>query len=310
MPNWAGSSWYYLRYCDPKNDKEFVSRQLMDYWMPVDHYEGGQEHITLHLLYSRFWHKVLYDLGLVRDVEPYKARSIHGIVLGEGGAKMSKSLGNVVNPDDLVEEYGVDITRAYLMFMGPYEGNVQWSTRTIQGVRRFVSKYYVFLNRAYENRVEESNKSVKIAIERLVDKIENDILDFKFNTAVAALMEFYNSYSKEEFDNKDLEKLVIVSAPILPHISEEIWCNTMGKKYSVHTQKWPEIDKELLEDEKIEIPVQINGKVRGKILISKESTQDQIQKIVLASNTLGPFLSAKQIKKFVYVPQRIVSIVL
>jgi len=196
------------------------------------------------------------------------------------------------------------------MFMGPYEGNVQWSTRTIQGVRRFVSKYYVFLNRAYENRVEESNKSVKVAIDRLVDKIENDILDFKFNTAVAALMEFYNSYSKEKFDNKDLEKLVIVSAPILPHISEEIWCNTMGKKYSVHTQKWPEIDKELLEDEKIEIPVQINGKVRGKILISKESTQDQIQQIVLSSNTLGPLLSEKQIKKFVYVPQRIVSIVL
>ena len=310
MPNWAGSSWYYLRYCDPKNEKEFVSRQLSDYWMPVDHYEGGQEHITLHLLYSRFWHKVLYDLGLVRDIEPYKARSIHGVVLGEGGSKMSKSLGNVVNPDTLVSEYGVDITKAYLMFMGPYEGNVQWSTRTIQGVRRFVSKYYVFLNRAYESRVEESSRSVKAAVERLVDKIENDILDFKFNTAVAALMEFYNSYFKEKFDNKDLEKLVIACAPILPHISEEIWCNTMGKKYSVHTQKWPEIDKKLLEDERIEIPVQINGKVRGRVSVSESDTEEQIREIVLSSNTLGPLLSGKQIKKFIYIPQRIVSIVL
>lgn len=310
MPNWAGSSWYYLRYCDPKNDKEFTSRRLSDYWMPVDHYEGGQEHITLHLLYSRFWHKVLYDLGFVRDVEPYKARSIHGVVLGEGGGKMSKSLGNVVNPDDLVEEYGVDITRAYLMFMGPYDGNVQWSTRTIQGVNRFVSKYYVFLNNAYDNRIEQSSMSVKAGVEKLINKIEKDILDFKFNTAVAGLMEFYNSFSKEEFDIKDLEKLVITSAPILPHISEEIWCNTMGKEYSVHNQKWPEIDKNLIKEEKIEIPVQINGKVRGRILVSENDTQDKIQKAVLSSDTLGPILLTKQIKKFVYVPQKIVSIVL
>lgn len=310
MPNWAGSSWYYLRYIDPKNDNEFVSRQLSDYWMPVDHYEGGQEHITLHLLYSRFWHKVLFDLGLVRDVEPYKARSIHGVVLGEDGSKMSKSLGNVINPDDLVETYGVDVTRAYLMFMGPYEGNVVWSTRTIQGVRRFVSKYYTFLNNAYQNRVENSDIKVKRGVERLVSKIEDSIMDFKFNTAIASLMEFYNTFSKYQFDNKDLEKIVLLTAPILPHMAEEIWCCTMGKEYSVHSQKWPEIDESLIKEEEFEIPVQINGKVRGRIAVTESDSQESIKEKVLSSDTLGPQLSGKEIKKLIYVPQRIVSIIL
>ncbi|OGC37937.1 leucine--tRNA ligase [candidate division WS6 bacterium RIFOXYC1_FULL_33_9] len=309
MPNWAGSSWYYLRYCDPKNDKEFVGRNKSDYWMQVDHYEGGQEHITLHLLYSRFWHKVLYDLGYVRDIEPYYARSIHGIVLGEGGVKMSKSLGNIIGPDDLINTYGADVTRAYMMFMGPYEGNVEWSTRTIQGVRRFVSRYYDFLNSAYQNRVDNSENSVKIGVNRLVKKIEGDILEFKFNTAIASLMEFYNKFSNSKFDNKDLEKLIILSAPVFPHISEEIWCSTMGKQYSVHDQKWPVIDEKLLEEDSIEIPVQINGKVRGKVTILKQDSEEKIREIILTSNTLGTYLSGVEIKKFIYVPERIVSII-
>lgn len=310
MPNWAGSSWYYLRYCDPKNDKEFVSRELSDYWMPVDHYEGGQEHINLHLLYSRFWHKVLYDLGLVRDIEPYKARSIHGNVLGEDGNKMSKSQGNVIGPDELISTFGADVIRAYLMFMGPYEGDVAWSTRTINGVKRFVSKYYTFLNTAYEKRVEKSDEKVKMGVERLISKIENNILDFKFNTAIAGLMEFYNTFSNSLFDNKDLEKLVLLSSPILPHLTEEIWCSTMGRKYSIHNEKWPIIDKNLLIEEEIEIPVQISGKVRGKVLINMSDTEDQIREKVLSSNTLGPSLSGKSIQKFLYIPGRIVSIIL
>ncbi len=310
MPNWAGSSWYYLRYTDPKNDNEFVSREFSDYWMPVDHYEGGQEHITLHLLYSRFWHKVLFDLGLVRDIEPYKARSIHGVVLGEDGAKMSKSLGNVIGPDELIETYGVDVTRAYLMFMGPYEGNVVWSTRTIQGVKRFVSKYYTFLNSAYQNRVESSDIKVKRGVEKLVRRIEDNIIDFRFNTAIAALMEFYNTFSKFQFDNKDLEKIVLLTAPILPHIAEEMWCCTMGKEYSVHNQMWPEVDESLIKEDEFEIPVQINGKVRGRVVILESDTQETIKEKVLSSDTLGPQLSGKEIKKFIYVPQRIVSIIL
>lgn len=310
MPNWAGSSWYYLRYCDPQNNKEFVSREASDYWMQVDHYEGGQEHITLHLLYSRFWHKVLYDLGLVRDIEPYKARSIHGNVLGEGGVKMSKSLGNVIGPDELITEYGVDVTRAYLMFMGPYEGNVEWSTRTIQGVNRFVAKYYAFLNTKWEEKVEKSDIKVKVGIEKLLSKIENNILDFKFNTAIAGLMEFYNTFSNSQFDIKDLEKITLITAPILPHIAEEIWCSTMGKEYSIHNEKWPIIDEKLLIERNIEIPVQINGKVRGKITVSESDTEDQIRGKVLSLDTLGQPLSSIQIKKFIYVPQRIVSVTL
>jgi len=309
MPNWAGSSWYYLRYCDPHNDKEFVSRELSDYWMPVDHYEGGQEHITLHLLYSRFWHKVLYDLDLVGTPEPYKARTIHGVVLGEGGVKMSKSLGNVIGPDKLIDDYGADVARAYLLFMGPYDGNVEWSTRTIQGVKRFVSKYYTFLNYAYEHKVEESSKEVKVGVEKLVDRVENSILDFKFNTAIAGLMEFYNTFSNSEFDNKDLEKIVLITAPLFPHIAEEIWCNTMGRKYSVHMQKWPLINEKLLEDLNIAIPVQINGKVRATIMVSKDIGEDEIKQKVLELDTLGHHLSGKKVKKFIYVPERIVSIV-
>ena len=310
MPNWAGSSWYYLRYCDPKNGSEFVSRELSDYWMPVDHYEGGQEHITLHLLYSRFWHKVLFDLGLVKDLEPYKSRSIHGNVLGEGGAKMSKSLGNVIGPDELIEKYGVDVARAYLLFMGPYDSDVEWSTRTIQGVKRFVSRYWAFLNTAYEKRVQQSDMKVKVGVEKLASKIERDILDFKFNTAIAALMEFYNTFSKSLFDIKDLEKLVLLLAPILPHMAEEVWCLTMGKKYSIHNEKWPEINENLLKEDEIEIPVQINGKVRGKILVSESDGDGDIKQKILSSNTLGQLISEDQIKKFIYIPRRIASVTL
>ncbi len=196
------------------------------------------------------------------------------------------------------------------MFMGPYEGNVEWSTRTIQGVKRFVSKYYTFLNDAYEKKVPESSREVKVGVERLLERVENNILDFKFNTAIAALMEFYNSFSKSSFDIKDLEKIILISAPIFPHIAEEISSTTMGKSYSVHDQKWPKINKSLLVEDNIEIPVQINGKVRGTITIPKSSTQEQVQELVLKSDTLGRHLSGVYIEKFIYVPQRIVSIIL
>lgn len=310
MPNWAGSSWYYLRYCDPRNTEEFVSRANSDYWMPVDHYEGGQEHITLHLLYSRFWHKVLFDLGYVRDKEPYASRSIHGVVLGEGGGKMSKSLGNVIGPDELVEKYGADVTRAYMMFMGPYEGNVEWSTRTIEGVKRFVSKYYSFLLQAWESKVDRSEDVVKVGINRLANKVEKDILDFKFNTAVSAFMQFYNEYGKKNFDKEDITKLLIVSAPILPHISEEIWLQTMGSSSSVHGQQWPEVDSKTLEDETVEIPVQINGKVRGRVEVSKEDSEETVKSKIYEQNTLSTLLSDKEIKKIIYIPGKIVSITL
>ncbi|MGI6443589.1 MAG: leucine--tRNA ligase [Candidatus Dojkabacteria bacterium] len=302
MPNWAGSSWYYLRYIDPHNNKEFADMEKMKYWMPVDHYEGGSEHVTLHLLYSRFWHKVLFDLGLVPEVEPYKVRTIHGVVLGKDGSKMSKSLGNVITPDELLEEYGADVTRAYLMFMGPYEGDVSWSTEAINGVKRFVSKLYTYILALWGKKDDKIAESKDIA--KLVEKVREDILNFKFNTSISALMQFYNSNIDSTFSTADIERLILTIAPILPHMAEEIWEKT-GHEFSVHMQRWPEIDESLLEDDIIEIPVQVNGKLRGKIEVSSDATQEDVEKIVLESQILGDV----EVKKLIYVPKKIVSVV-
>jgi len=302
MPNWAGSSWYFLRYLDPHNDKAFADIEKMKYWMPVDHYEGGSEHVTLHLLYSRFWYKVLSDLDLVPGIEPYMRRTIHGVVLGEGGVKMSKSLGNVITPDSLLEKYGTDVTRAYLMFMGPYDGDVTWSDEAINGVKRFVERYYKLLLALWQRKDDKLAESKDVA--RLVRKVHDDILNFKFNTSISALMQFYNSNIESSFSSADIERIILVTAPILPHLAEEIWEKT-GHEFSVHTQKWPEIDESLLEDDIMIIPVQVNGKLRGKVEIPSEATQTDVEKIVLESQILGDI----KMKKLIYVPKKIVSVV-
>jgi leucyl-tRNA synthetase len=308
MPNWAGSSWYFLRYCDPHNDKELASKKLTNYWMRVDHYEGGSEHITLHLLYSRFWHKFLYDLGVVSDPEPYQKRTIHGVVLGENGSKMSKSLGNVINPDELIKKYGADVTRAYLMFMGPYEGDVVWNTRTIQGVDRFVKRWFAFMQQAWE-KTGDSEKETEIAVNRLINKVQNGILDWKFNTAVAAFMEFYNNYNDKIFTKDQIERLITISTPIMPHLAEELWCIT-GHKGFVTENEWPEVDKEMLVEDVIEIPIQINGKVRDRVEIKKGMTEDQVKEIVLSKERVKELLKDRSIKRFVYIDDKIVNIVL
>lgn len=307
MPNWAGSSWYFLRYTDPRNSDELANKKKMEYWLPVDHYEGGAEHVTLHLLYSRFWHKFLYDIGIVATKEPYKKRTIHGNVLGEDGQKMSKSIGNVINPDEIIEKYGADVVRGYMMFMGPYEGDVLWNTETINGLRRFVSKYYRFLLLAWDKKDESAPKVTK-AISRLVNRVEKDILDFKFNTTISALMEFYNEFHNEVFSQEDLEKLIIISSPVFPHLSEEIWEKT-GHDYSVHMQSWPEIDKRYLGEKELEIPVQINGKVRGRLKVNVDISEDQIREKVLSEETFSEYLGSGGIKRLIYVPGRIVNIV-
>jgi leucyl-tRNA synthetase len=309
MPNWAGSSWYYLRYCDPHNDKEFANYEKLKYWTPVDLYEGGAEHVTLHLLYSRFWHKVFYDLGLVPTEEPYDIRTIHGLVLGEGGVKMSKSLGNVISPDKLIKEYGADVTRAYMMFMGPYEGDTVWNEETVNGVKRFVSKYYDFLLTKWEKRIaNKSEESVQKGVSELVYRVEKDILGFKFNTAIASLMKFYNKFTEENFSEEDLERLIVTVAPILPHLAEEVWSKT-GHTDSVHAQSWPKVDESMFEEEKVEIPVQINGKVRGRVEINVNDTEDQIKESVLAADFVKPIVGEGEVKKFIYVPNKIVNIV-
>ena len=307
MPNWAGSSWYYLRYTDPKNSDKVADMDKLKYWLPVDHYEGGSEHVTLHLLYSRFWHKFLYDIGIVPTAEPYQKRTIHGVVLGEGGVKMSKSLGNVINPDKLIEDYGADVTRAYMLFMGPYDGDVIWNTETINGVRRFVSKYYEFLLRSWEE-ASQSDPKVQKAIAKLTKRIEENILSFKFNTSISALMEFYNEFQREKFSKDDLEKLIIVVAPILPHLAEEIWTKT-GHEYSVHMQEWPSYDATLLEESELDIPVQINGKVRGRVKISSGTQEGEIAGILSKTEPISNYLSGKKIKKLVYVEKRMISVV-
>jgi leucyl-tRNA synthetase len=308
MPNWAGSSWYFLRYCDPYNAKELASKDLTDYWMRVDHYEGGSEHITLHLLYSRFWHKFLYDIGVVSDPEPYQKRTIHGMVLGENGAKMSKSKGNVISPDKLIEEYGADVTRAYLMFMGPYEGNVVWNTRTIQGVDRFVKRWFAFIQEAWE-KTGESEKEVEVAINKLVDRIQNGILDWKFNTAVAAFMEFYNNYNDKTFTKDQIERLITISTPIMPHLAEELWHLTEHEG-SVTQNEWPEIKKDMLVEDVIEIPIQINGKVRGRVEIEKDISEKEVKELVLSNEKIKEWLEGKEIRKFIYIDGKIVNIVI
>ncbi len=309
MPNWAGSSWYFLRYTDPKNSDKFADMNKMEYWGPVDHYEGGQEHVTLHLLYSRFWHKFLYDQGLVPTPEPYIKRTIHGMVLGEGGTKMSKSLGNVISPDKLINDYGADITRAYMMFMGPYEGDVSWNTETINGVRRFISKYYAFILNTWDRSAEVSDERERRAVAKLLKRVGDDILAFRFNTSISALMEFYNGFSHSKFAKEDLEKLILVIAPALPHMAEELW-NLTGHGYSVHMQQWPDIDGKLLIEDAIEIPVQINSKVRGRITIGTKEGENLIRQKVLSDRAFSPYLEGKEIKKFIYVPNKIVNVVI
>ncbi|HNR53094.1 MAG TPA: leucine--tRNA ligase [Candidatus Dojkabacteria bacterium] len=309
MPNWAGSSWYFLRYADPKNSDIFASKKLQEYWMPVDHYEGGPEHVTLHLLYSRFWHKFLFDQNLVTTPEPYDIRTIHGMVLGEGGVKMSKSLGNVISPDSLIDEYGADVTRGYMMFMGPYEGDVEWSTETINGVKRFVSKYYDFLLKIWEGKIDRSGEKESKAVSRLVKRVENNILSFKFNTTISALMEFYNEFSQSKFSVEDIERLVITIAPIFPHIAEEVW-NITGHDYSVHMQEWPKVDEKLLREEFTEVPVQVNGKVRGYISVGTADSEESVKDNVLKNTALREHIGDKEIRKLIYVPKRIVNVVI
>ena len=308
MPNWAGSSWYYLRYVDPRNSDKLAGLEKIKYWLPVDYYEGGPEHVTLHLLYSRFWHKFLYDIGAVTTLEPYQKRTIHGNVLGEDGLKMSKSRGNVINPDDLVEKYGADVTRAYMMFMGPYEGDVSWSTEAINGMKRFVSKYYRFLLSSFVAEDVESSEEVSKAIGKLIKKLERNILGIKFNTCISSLIEFLNEFHQEKISQKDLEKLLICSAPIFPHLTEEIWEKT-GHEFSVHMQSWPKVDESAIKDDVIEIPVQINGKIRGKIILQTGATQKEAEEKILLGGDFSSYLENKKIKKIVYVQDRIVSIV-
>lgn len=263
MPNWAGSSWYFLRYADPHNKKEFASFKKLQYWMPVDWYNGGMEHVTLHLLYSRFWNLFLYDLGLVPYKEPYKKRTAQGMVLGEGGVKMSKSKGNVVNPDLIVKKYGADAVRLYEMFMGPFDQAIAWDTKSIEGVKRFLWRVWDIAQEKKVKGQKEKNNNLEKLINKTIKKVGEDIETMSFHTAVSALMIFINEVQKEEKIPQSVwERFLIILSPFAPYITEELW-SQLGHKRSIHLEQWPKVNKEFLEESTVEIVIQVNGKKRA-----------------------------------------------
>jgi len=304
MPNWAGSSWYFLRYCDPHNDKEFVSRTPLDTWMPVDWYNGGMEHTVLHLLYSRFWNKFLYDLKLVPTSEPYKKRTSHGIILAEGGEKMSKSRGNVINPDAIVEQFGADTLRLYEMFMGPFEQAIAWNEDALVGPRRFLEKVWKL-----KDKVDLPNSDTSALIHPTVKKVSEDIEAMKFNTAISTLMIFVNQFDKYQMIPKlEYEILLKLLAPFAPHITEELWAY-IGHKDSIHTQKWPKYDPNLLLSNEVVLVIQVNGKVRGTLTTLRIEPEEETKRKALALPEVKKWLDDKEPKKVIIVPGKIASIV-
>ncbi len=309
MPNWAGSSWYWLRYMDPHNDTTFAASEKLQYWAPVDWYNGGNEHTVLHLLYSRFWNQFLFDQGLVPTLEPYKKRTSHGIILAEDGEKMSKSRGNVVNPDEIVAEFGADALRTYIMFMGPFDQAVAWNTNGVVGVYRFLEKVWNLQEKITIDESEISEEQYKLA-HRLVAKVTTDIDEMKFNTSVAKMMEFINEISGFTNVAKTVyEMLIKVLAPFAPHIAEELWSEVLHNEGSVALAAWPTADAKWLVDDMFTLVIQVNGKVRDEIMVSKDLAEDEIKKAALATDKIIAKLEGKEPKKIIYVKGKLVSIV-
>ncbi|MBI3888181.1 class I tRNA ligase family protein [Candidatus Nomurabacteria bacterium] len=321
MPNWAGSSWYYLRYTNPKNAKAFADKKNLKYWTPVDWYNGGNEHTTLHVLYSRFWHKFLYDLKLVPTSEPYKKRTSHGMILGEGGVKMSKSLGNVINPDEIVKTYGADTLRIYEMFMGPFSQSVAWSTESIIGSRRFIEKVWRVglevlkqknssaLLHPSDGTFRLQNSSVVKLLHKTIKKVSEDIEEMRFNTAISSLMILATEMEKSEVSIKDYKKFLQILAPFAPHVAEELW-TALGEKKSIHLSAWPKYDESLIKDEEIKIAVQVNGKVRAEIMIGADESEEEIKNKAISSEGVLKYIEGKEIKKVIYVKGRLINIVI
>ncbi len=305
MPQWAGSSWYFLRYTDPHNDKALASPEALKYWLPVDWYNGGMEHTTLHLLYSRFWHKFLYDQGVVPTPEPYQKRTSHGMILGENGEKMSKSRGNVVNPDDIVQEYGADTLRTYEMFIGAFDLAASWSEDGVKGCRRFLDRVWKLQDLMTDE--EGYSKDLETKMHQTIKKVSNDFENLKYNTAIAAMMTLLNDfYKKGSITRGELKTLIILLNPVAPHITEEMW-QIIGCEGRVYQQTWPEFDEAKTVESSVEIAVQINGKVKGTLGIQKDDPKDQV--IAKAKEVIADKLTGNIIKE-IYVPGRLVSIVM
>ena len=306
MPQWAGSSWYFLRYCDPHNDKEFASQEALKYWMPVDWYNGGMEHVTRHMIYSRFWHKFLYELGLVPTSEPYAKRTAQGLILGPDGEKMSKSRGNVIDPNDVVEEYGADVLRLYVLFMGDYEKAAPWSQSSIRGCKRFLERVWGLQDILCDGT--DYSDKLKSSFHKTIKKVTEDIEGLKFNTAIAAMMTLINEiYSVGSINKAEFRTLCILLNPFAPHITEEMFSNTFGEILS--QQKWVEFDEALCKDDMIEIVVQVNGKLRAKLMIPADADKDSVIAAALAEEKVRESVDGKNIIKQIYVPNKLVNIV-
>ena len=304
MPQWAGSSWYFLRYCDPNNKEALASKEALNYWMPVDWYNGGMEHTTLHLLYSRFWHKFLYDQNVVPCAEPYQKRTSHGMILGSNGEKMSKSRGNVVNPDEIVQDYGADTLRTYEMFIGAFDLSAAWSEDGVKGCRRFLDRVWKLQDLVVDG--DEYSKDLETKMHQTIKKVSSDFENLKYNTAIAAMMALINEfYKKNAITKGEYKTLLTLLNPVAPHITEELW-DMIGFEGRVYETTWPEYDEAKTVESTIEIAVQVNGKVRTTIAIAKDEAKDTV--IAMAKEALGDKLTGNIIKE-IYVPGRLVNIV-
>lgn len=308
MPQWAGSSWYYLRYMDPHNNQELVSKEAEQYFGPVDWYNGGMEHTTLHLLYSRFWHKFLYDIGVVSTKEPYAKRTSHGMIMGDNGEKMSKSRGNVVNPDEIVSEYGADTLRTYEMFIGDFEKSANWTESGVQGCRKFLERVWKMADLLTED--ESMDKETEVLFHQSIKKVTEDFETLKFNTAIAQLMTLSNALrAKERVTRTEWKTFLLLLNPVAPHVTEELWERAGFTGHIATDGAWPEYQDDKLSENYAEMPIQINGKVRGKVVLPLKATQEQAVEAAQKEESIARYLEGKKLVKVIFVPNKILNLV-
>jgi leucyl-tRNA synthetase len=311
MPQWGGSSWYYLRYIDPKNNDALVGKEHEKEWMPVDLYVGGAEHATRHLLYARFWHKFLFDIGVVSTSEPFKKLVHVGLIMAEDGRKMSKRWNNVINPDDVISEFGADSMRLYEMFMGPFTQSVSWNTNGVSGVRKFLEKVWRLQDKIQSsvNSQQSTENKIQILLNKTIKKVTEDIENFRFNTAISQMMILVNAMEKEEkISTADYKLSITILSPFAPHITEEIWHNLKNEE-SIFLQSWPKYDEKFLREDEIKMVVQVNGRVRDILLVASDVTEDEVKETALESPKVKIFTKGKEIKKIIFVPEKLINIV-
>ena len=324
MPNWAGSNWYFLRYCDPQNNNKLADIKLLNYWMPVDWYNGGMEHTTLHLLYSRFIYKFLWDIGAVPKSigsEPFKKRTSHGMVLSKEGIKMSKSKGNVINPEEIIDEYGADTMRLYEMFMGPFDQSIMWNTKGVKGARRFLDKIYNLSERFFNSPKSKSSINLEKLLNKTIKKVLQDIDNLKFNTAISSLMEFSNAWQQDTqgLGKQDFKKFLKILSIFTPYLGEELWqklknksvsLKDFNKKDSIHSKSLPKYDEKLIQEKIITLIIQINGKVRDQIDVDINITKKQAEKLILKQEKVKKWIKNNKIKKIIFIQGKLINIVI